>query len=98
MGGIMDKKIRFYEITQFIFHKIILGVIGWLVISWLMKYQQKSIINLAPFIIYIWFLFTSNKKSKWDVFDKNTNIIAIVITAVTILVLGFIIGSAKIFI
>lgn len=103
-------KQRVLEIAEFIFYNIILGVVGWLVISCTIKYQQAFtisnggnklyylLLSVAPFMIYIWFLFKTDKRNKWNISYENINFISRVIVALTIIVLSNILGVAEIFV
>ncbi len=101
-------KQRVLEIAEFIVYNIILGVVGWLVISCSIKYQQEFtisnegnklnylLLSVAPFLIYVWFLFTTDKRNKWNISYENINFIYRVIIALTIIVLSGIFGIAEI--
>lgn len=103
-------KQRALEIAEFIFYNIILGVAGWLVISCSIKYQQEFtisnggnrlyylLLSVAPFMIYVWLLFTTDKRNKWNISYENINFISRVIVALTIIVLSGIFGIAEIFV
>lgn len=92
---------------QFVFHKVVIGIIGWLTLSWSITSQREaassqsslySLYGYGAMLIYLWFFHTTNNKSQWKAFGKNTSIISTIITAVTMLVLLFNAGVPKIFI
>lgn len=97
------------KLFQFILYNIILGVFGWIVISYVVSCEgnpnyTNGEVWLYLFIVVIitsaygWFLFTTIRKCKWDVFNKYndyTDIIAKCIVAAVIILLAVTVGILK---
>ena len=90
---------------QFVLHKIVFGIIGWLIISWVIICQRKFVsenkiqwflYGMGSLILFLWFFITTNKKSEWKVFDKYTDIASIFITIFTAMLLAWSLGIASI--
>lgn len=76
---------------QFIFHRIILGAIFWMVFSFIIAYQQLINIQFVhkdfgsffiglllifvPYGLLLWFISISGRKNQWKPFAKHSNII-----------------------
>ena len=90
-----DKAI--FDKIQFVFHRIILGVIYWMVLSFFIAYQQFVIKNfrnlltdlllyLVPYILFLWFISICGKKNQWKPFPKYSDMIGIIIISIGFLI------------
>lgn len=104
MNRIFASKI--YDQIQFILYRTVFGVIGWIVISSLILCQKKYVstnnieclfYGIGSFLLYLWFFFTTNNKTKWKPYNQYTDIAATSITIITAMILVFTVGIANLF-
>lgn len=94
-------KSKFLDRIQFILHKVVLGIVGWVAISWTIQSQNGlstiyKLSGLGSLLLFIWFFFTTNNKSQWKAFGKYSNMVAAIITSITMMILVFTIDVVKI--
>lgn len=86
-----------FDKIQFIFHRIILGVIYWILSSFFIAYQQFVIKNfrnlltellfyLVPFMLFLWFIKISKEKNQWKPFAKHSDAIGLIIILIGFLI------------
>ncbi|AFM39421.1 hypothetical protein Desaci_0353 [Desulfosporosinus acidiphilus SJ4] len=77
------------EKLQFIFHRIISGIIYWILSSFFIAYQQFVVKNfknlltvllvyLVPFMFFLWFIKISMKRNQWKPFVKHSDVIGLI--------------------
>jgi len=97
------------EKVEFIGHKIIVGIIFWIISSVVIMYQQNIIKQtgnellrllsyILPFLVLSWFIYVSRKKNQWKPFGSNTDLIGIIIIITVSVILALTIGSLKVII
>ena len=92
-----DKAI--YDKIMFIFHRIILGVVYWILASFFIAYQQFVIgkygmghiltgllFYLIPFMLFLWFSRICVVKNQWKPFMKHSDIIGLIFICIGFLI------------
>lgn len=92
---------------QFIFHRSLIGIIFWIIMSFCISYQQLLIKNiknellgiilyLAAFVSFLFFYNISMKKNNWRPFGNHSNTIGALIIAFIYSILYYILGFSKV--
>jgi hypothetical protein len=92
---------------QFVFHKLIAGVIFWITTVFLVSYQQfiirhvknellYFILYIGVFLIFGFFINISSKKSTWKPFGRCSSMIEVLISCSIYLLLICILGFPKV--
>jgi hypothetical protein len=92
---------------QFVLYNIILGVIFWSVSSFITSWQRYTIslfnnnflslmAYMGPYLIFLWFIRITGKKSTWKPFNKYSDVIAITIIIIVCLILVISFSNLKI--
>ncbi|EHQ90539.1 hypothetical protein DesyoDRAFT_3534 [Desulfosporosinus youngiae DSM 17734] len=95
VNNIKDKMI--FDKIQFLFHRLILGVIYWIIVSFFVSYQQYLIkhsdnawtllvLYLVPLMVFLWFMRVSCEKNQWKPFGKHSDIIGFIISFIGCLI------------
>ena len=93
----------FPDKLEFLGHKIIIGMVLWIIASIAIQYQRhvinhlknpllNLILYLIPFLCLVWFSIVSSKHNQWKPFGSNSDIIGKIIIVVVALILWFTIG------
>lgn len=90
---------------QFIFHRIIIGVISWIIMTFIIAYQEhitdkgiliNTLLYLLPMLIFIWFIKVSLKKNPWSPFKNNSSVIGAIIILIGYLIPFFTFHGVKV--
>jgi len=92
---------------QFIFHRSLIGIIFWIIMSFCISYQQLLIKNiknellgiilyLAAFVSFLFFYNISMKKNNWRPFGNHSNIIGTIIVIFIYSILYYTLGFSKV--
>lgn len=92
---------------KFIFHRSVIGIIVWIITSFLISYEQLIIKNIknellgitlymTAFIGFLFFYNISMKKNNWRPFGNHSNTIGALIIAFIYSILYYILGFSKV--
>lgn len=83
----IEKDKAIYDRIKFVFHRIILGVICWIIASFFIAYQQfiigkfriwySLLLYLIPFMLFLWFSRVCVEKNQWKPFKKHSDLIGL---------------------
>ncbi|WP_139068474.1 hypothetical protein [Clostridium beijerinckii] len=100
-------KRNIWDKLQFIFHRIISGIIFWIVSGFLISFQQlvvknirnnllEMILYMVVFISFLSFYNISMKKNDWKPFGNFSDIIGVLIISFIFLILCYFLGNLKV--